>query len=109
MALQTTTIDDVVDDMLFKLEKQDITYLLNPPTTDANKGDQLEYIWGMSAFMRWIRNEYSLWHTHPLTKRWREEGPNDLRDGVDYSSDHPDNVSGQIFDRLIERLKLSRK
>lgn len=107
--IQTTTIDDIVNDLLFKLDKEDLDFLINPPAADTDKSKQLEYIWGRTSFMRSIRNEYGLWHTHPLTQRWRTDGPNDLRDGVDYSSDHPDNVSAQVFGRLVERVKASRK
>ncbi len=110
MALQTTTIDDIVDDLIFKLDKEEVDALLNPPDEGkAPTNERLAYFWAKTTFLRDIRNEYGLWHTHPLTARWRSEGPNDLRDGVDYSIDHPDNVSGQIFERLIERLRLSRK
>jgi hypothetical protein len=105
--IQTTTIDDIVDDMMFKVDNEDKKMLLSPvpPRTSKDDFSGLERIWAETSFLRWIRNQYGLWHTHPLTQRWRDEGPNDLRDGVDYSSDHPDNLSGQIFERFKERLR----
>lgn len=108
MTFQTITIDDIVDDLMFKVEDGDKKLLLNPPS-DPAQDDYLAYAWGKNGFMRWIRNHYKLWHTHPLTKRWRESGPNDVREGVDYSADHPDNVSCQIFDRFVERLKATQQ
>jgi len=107
--VKLNTIDDIVDDMMFKLEPDDIKSLLNPPAETESRDKRFFYEIALIDFKRSIRNNYGLWHTHPLTERWRKEGANDLRDGVDYSIDHPDNVSGQIFARLIERLKASSK
>jgi hypothetical protein len=46
---------------------------------------------------RTIRNEYKLWETH-----WTP----DIRDGgVDYSPDHPDQVSMRVIGEVWERLK----
>jgi hypothetical protein len=54
---------------------------------------------------RHIRNEYGLWIDHPLTKRWREdETSRDIRNGVDYSVDHPDQMSETIRLKLVEIL-----
>jgi hypothetical protein len=97
MTFKTDTIDEIVDDMMFRIEDQDKQMFIN-------SDHSLEHAWIEIVLMRWIRNRYGLWHTHPLTKRWREDGPNDLRDGVDYSSDHPDNISGVIYERFKERL-----
>lgn len=101
------TIDDIVDDLMFKVEDSDKKLLLNPPT-DPAQDEYLAYAWGKDGFLRWIRNHYNLWKSHPLTNRWLTHGGNDIREGVDYSADHPDNVSGQIFDRFVERLKASQ-
>ena len=58
-----------------------------------------------SFFTREIRNHYSLWHESPLTKNWREnEESRVIVDGVDFSEDHPDNISGKIFDICLERI-----
>lgn len=41
---------------------------------------------------RWIRNHYQLWHPeHPYTQIGV-----DVRDGVDYSPNHPDEYSGRV-------------
>ena len=56
----------------------------------------------MDLVNRAIRNDYSLWYFHPLTKNWRDnESGRDIRDGVDYSADHPDNMSEQIRERVV--------
>lgn len=105
--IQTNTIEEIVDDMMFKVDDEDKKYLLNPPPPSVKKGDYsgLEYIWFETSLQRWVRNHYGLWHTHPLTERWRKDGPNNIQDGTDYSQDHPDNVSGVIFSRFKERLQ----
>jgi hypothetical protein len=102
----TNTVEEIVDDLMFKVDDSDKKRILNPPKTTKGKNDfsGLEQIWFETSLMRWIRNHYGLWHTHPLTKRWREDGPNDLRDNTDYSTDHPDNISGVIYERFKERL-----
>lgn len=59
-----------------------------------------------SFFTREIRNRYSLWYESPLTKNWREnESSRVIIDGIDYSEDHPDNISGKIFDICLERIE----
>lgn len=45
---------------------------------------------------RTIRNEYKLWDTS-----WTP----DIRDGVDYAFDHPDQVSMRVIGEVWERLK----
>lgn len=49
-------------------------------------------------YMRFLRNKYSLWHTSPTTKIWREfPQSHDIRNGIDYSERHPDEVSRQLY------------
>ncbi len=52
-----------------------------------------------SSWGRAIRNEFGLWQfDHPLTKHWHEfPEEHDMRNGVDYSDDHPDAVSMEIM------------
>ena len=45
---------------------------------------------------RTIRNEYKLWDTS-----WTP----DIRDGVDYALDHPDQISMRVMEEVWERLK----
>jgi hypothetical protein len=54
----------------------------------------LHHTWGMS-----IRNEFGLWEPdHPLTKHWHEcPDDHDIRNGIDFSEDHPDAVSMRIM------------
>lgn len=55
---------------------------------------------------RAIRNHGNLWHDSPLTERWRTDpSSRDIRDGVDYSEDHPDQISHIILERVIQLLK----
>jgi hypothetical protein len=45
-----------------------------------------------------IRNHYLLYHTSPLTKRWRDNPySHDIRFGIDFSPDHPDAISTLIL------------
>lgn len=47
------------------------------------------------GFGTWIRNEYKLWQNE-----WTPE----IKDGVDYSEDHPDAISMKIIKRVWEIL-----
>lgn len=59
----------------------------------------IEKFWIMNTAMREIRNHYRLWIDSPLTQKWRERPDlRDIRDGVDYSTGHPDAVSQRIFE-----------
>lgn len=44
---------------------------------------------------RTIRNEFKLWETE-----WKPE----IREGVDYSPDHPDQLSFRVMEEVWERL-----
>ena len=47
-----------------------------------------------STLGRWIRNKYYLWNFH-----WDPE----VRDGVDYSPQHPDSISRLIIEEVWKR------
>lgn len=47
---------------------------------------------------RSIRNEFKLWD-----REWKA----DIRDGVDYSPDHPDQISMRVIEEVWNRLKSS--
>lgn len=49
-----------------------------------------------STLGRTIRNEFKLWETE-----WKPE----IRDGVDYSPDHPDQLSMRVMEEVWEKLK----
>ena len=54
-----------------------------------------------STMGRHIRNEYGLWNTdHPLTKSWHTNLNRDVRNGVDYSTDHPDHISSRVMELI---------
>lgn len=79
--------DQIVDE----LDASSIQVLKNLPEAELGL---LHHSWG-----RAIRNDFGLWQPdHPLTKRWHEHPEeHDLRNGVDYSLDHPDSVSMEIM------------
>jgi hypothetical protein len=65
--------------------------------------------WFGSLFTREIRKRYSLWHESPLTKNWRDKPESrNIVSGVDYSKDHPDNISSKIFYMCLERIDNAR-
>lgn len=56
------------------------------------KEDLIKYHYRLG---REIRLEFKLWETH-----WKS----DIRDGVDYSPDHPDQVSMRVIEEVWERM-----
>lgn len=56
---------------------------------------------------RRIRNEFGLWKPeHPLTAAWHSfPNDRDIRDGIDYSLNHPDEVSASILKALRKSLQ----
>ncbi len=48
---------------------------------------------------RAVRNDYGLWEfDHPLTQHWHMyPDARNIVDGIDYSEDHPDQVSAEIL------------
>lgn len=96
MKIQTRpldTVERIVEHILSSWSKSDLKFI-------AERRDVL----GMVG--RAIRNEFGLWNpTHPLTARWHSfPDDRDVRDGVDYSLDHPDAVSERILNEVRERL-----
>ena len=47
------------------------------------------------GFGTWIRNHYKLWEV-----KWEPE----IRDGVDYSPNHPDSISNRIVEEFHKHL-----
>jgi hypothetical protein len=56
---------------------------------------------------RFVRNKYKLWNKeNPLTKNWFDNPEtHDMREGIDYSLDHPDNLSGKIIKKFKSEIK----
>lgn len=79
------------DDILNQLPQEETEYLKAMKAEDL---PSLHHSWGTG-----IRNECGLWDPdHPLTTHWHKfPAERDLRDGVDYSMDHPDSVSMDIM------------
>lgn len=73
----------IVDDLLNKIEPKELTKL--------KKFKEGELITLHDSFGRHIRNEYCLWK-RPWTPR--------IENGVDFSEEHPDQVSYEIIKKL---------
>jgi hypothetical protein len=83
--------NQIVDDFWKSLDDGSIQFLQDS-TEDQVRS--LHHSAGMT-----IRNVYGLWEpSHPLTTNWSDNPKShDMRDGVDYSKDHPDAVSNEIL------------
>ena len=64
------------------------------------------------SFGQWIRNHYGLWdERHPLVHDWFAfPDKRDVRDDVDYSNvdyseDHPDQVSTRVMEMVWKKLQ----
>lgn len=91
------SFDEIVALELSKLTKTDVAVLTSLKRDELT---QLHHWYGQA-----LRNEYQLWHTSPLTKRWREDpSSRDIRQGIDYSDDHPDSVSMKLIEAIWDRL-----
>jgi hypothetical protein len=79
----------------------EVTQLLNKETQKEIKKEFVntpkhKLVMYHGTLGRTIRNEYKLWDTS-----WTP----DIRDGVDYSFDHPDQISMRVIGEVWERLK----
>lgn len=96
-----TTIKDIATDFISNLIEEDAAGI----RTNFEHADPLSRVFIKTNILRFIRNEYGLWHNNPLTEKWRNQAESrDIRDGVDYSEDHPDNISVKIYDKVKEML-----
>ena len=110
----TDTVEKIARDFVENLSFDDLQFLRGYPES-AKKVEVITK--GLPGFpsgrwRRWnamcrhIRNQYGLWYDNPLTRNWREnESSRDMRDGVDYSVDHPDNISLTIFEKAVTIVK----
>lgn len=90
----TKTVEEVADHIAQGLSGEDRKYIRDAPMGELHHG-----------FGTWIRNTYRLWHDHPLTLKWRTDPTShEIRNGVDYSPDHPDNICGKIIEAVKARL-----
>lgn len=97
-----TTVEDIAVDFVSQLHPEDLEAI----ATNFSSYEPMVRIWSETGIMRAIRNEYGLWWDNPLTEKWRtDEAGRDIRDGVDFSEDHPDNVSSVIYKRVKELTK----
>lgn len=96
------TVDEIAHDVVSRMDRGARAAVANDfPSHTAG-----ERIWCKTQLMTDIRNEYNLWWDHPLTEKWRtDESSRDIRDGVDFSEDHPDNISSVIYKRIEEILR----
>lgn len=85
----------------YSLSEEEVDMLLYP----EKHGDALDKIWFESAFKRFIRNDYNLWTDSILTRNWRDNPESRfIKDDIDYSEDHPDQVSDSIFKLIVQLL-----
>lgn len=88
------TIEEMAQDAITKIHPNDAVWVKECPT------HELHHTLG-----RWIRNTYKLWDSHPLTQNYFSYPEcRDIREGIDYSEDHPDAVSNKIIKRIQELL-----
>jgi hypothetical protein len=96
------TIDEIAADIAGKLRLPDRQKLKRCSLEEARGYHH--------GFGTWIRNEYGLWDTSPLTVRWREDPScRKVVNGVDESPDHPDQVSDLIIQRVWRIVQESDK
>ena len=92
------TIEGIASDVISKFGSELMDTIKLDTVTNAR---MLHHLFG-----RWIRNTYSLWYDNNLTLHWRSNPDGrDMRDGVDYSKDHPDAVSADIITEVWNQLQ----
>jgi hypothetical protein len=88
------TVNDIADDMINNMSEQDRLYF-------SKNHKYME----TRILARYIRNTYELWTTNPITHNWRNHINRTVVNGIDFSYEHPDNISSYIVKLIIERLK----
>jgi hypothetical protein len=101
---QQKRFDEIVEDLneIFHRQpgKGDLEFLAEFKATPRDDLTKYHHSLG-----RAIRNEFELWYVSCLTEGWRtNEAGRDIRDGVDYSEDHPDHVSTQLMEAFWDKL-----
>jgi hypothetical protein len=97
------TIDKVAKDIFKHLDEDALMKISNPNLHGDGFIGKTTMLSFEGAIKRWIRNMYGLWSISPLTKKWRtKEDSREIVNGIDYSKDHPDNISEVIFLRVKE-------
>lgn len=87
------TIDEIVDHLMSTVTNAEVYIICN---TICDK----------VSFARYVRNKYDLWHSSPVTLSWREHpDQRNIVDEVDYSLDHPDNISRIIVEKFIKKVQ----
>lgn len=98
MLSHINTIEGIANDVITKLHEEDQVYIAKKSLEDARSMHH--------SLGQWIRNTYGLWHENSLTERWRtDESSHKLIDGVDYSEDHPDNISDLVIQLVWKKLR----
>ena len=81
------TFEEICEDLPKRMKKEDVEWLEQHPKAELIKLH--------SSLGRFIRNRYRLWENH-----WEPE----LREGIDYSSNHPDAISQKVIEAVHSRL-----
>ena len=80
--------DQIADDIFKNLSEEDRLNVM--AIDDRDDMGQFHHTTG-----RWIRNEYKLWD-RPWTP--------DIKNGIDFSQDHPDAISTRIMEKVWDRV-----
>lgn len=83
----TMTVDEIAADIISKWDTATSEQFKNTPFDDL-----IQYHHGFGTA---VRNEYKLWK-----RQWTPE----VRDGVDYSPEHPDAISQTIIETIWNKL-----
>lgn len=83
----TMTVEQIADDILGKW-----TFATREEFKNTKFEDLIRYHHGFGTA---IRNEYKLWE-----RKWTPE----VRNGVDYSPEHPDQISQTIIETMWKKL-----
>lgn len=95
--MKFNTVKEIADDYVKGMSKEDCEYLATLTREDMGQFHH--------GFGTYLRNHYELWHTSPLTEKWRtDESSHDIREGIDYSLDHPDHISMEIIYAIWDKI-----
>ena len=87
------TIQGIAEDYIEYLEEEDINTIKN-----ESRDGMIQYHHGPGTF---VRNNYNLWTTNPLTEQYRKDRENNgtkyIENGTDMHPQHPDEVSMQVL------------
>lgn len=97
MSNKYDTVDKIVSHVMLGFSPDDFAHFQGITLEEAGRMHH--------GFGTHIRNTYGLWKDNPLTEKWRtDESSHDIRDGCDYSLDHPDQMSNTIIEAIWHKI-----